>query len=76
MYQFARGEDPRILQNKHVRRSIGTQISWGIRFTNVEQVRKFIGDLAIEVTERMAIEKLQGKKICLTVSGMNIKFIP
>jgi hypothetical protein len=50
---YVRGEDERVLENKP-RQSLGADINWGIRFTNVEQVDTFLLNFSEEVYNRLA----------------------
>jgi len=49
------------------RRSVGTQISWGVRFFKLEEVKKFLFDLAAEVSKRMEQINVSGSRVTLKV---------
>ncbi|KAI8048784.1 hypothetical protein BDF22DRAFT_746510 [Syncephalis plumigaleata] len=65
LYKFVRGIDERPLQTATHRQSISTNVSWGVRFEHVDQVEKFIDDLAREVARRTAKENAAGRMIVL-----------
>ncbi|ORX58569.1 hypothetical protein BCR36DRAFT_409079, partial [Piromyces finnis] len=66
LYNLCRGIDDRELNSEsNERRSISAEITWGIRFNNDEQFKKFINDLAIEVSERMKRENKKGQKLTI-----------
>lgn len=67
LWNFARGVDDRSFQPLHTRKSIGTQLSWGVRFTEKEQVKGFLADVAKEVAKRMQEANVKGKRINLKI---------
>jgi nucleotidyltransferase/DNA polymerase involved in DNA repair len=53
LYDNCRGIDNRSLQYQQVRKSIGAEVNWGIRFTSMNQAREFLMKLSQEVADRM-----------------------
>lgn len=62
LYNSARGIDNRPLQLVHKRRTVGTQISWGVRFSELTQVNTFITDMAKEVSKVFGCCKLSNAR--------------
>lgn len=54
VYDCARGVDNRQLDGDQQRKSVGSEISWGVRFDNLEQRDHFIQELATEVMARLS----------------------
>ncbi len=52
------------------RKSVGTQISWGVRFSELAQVQRFLDDMAREIQKRMKEVNARGKRINLKVSAL------
>lgn len=52
--QYARGQDDRTLQFRKIRKSIGAEVNWGVRFADTTQAHAFLRKLAAEVAARMA----------------------
>lgn len=52
MYQFCRGIDIRVIENT-LRKSIGAEVNWGIRFETDAQFETFLRSLAVEVGRRL-----------------------
>eukprot|EP01032_Pedospumella_encystans_P012698 gene12698-14671_t len=52
LYDFCWGRDERVLENKP-RQSVGSDINWGIRFVNNEQVEHFLKEYCAEVYDRL-----------------------
>ena len=67
LFNYARGIDEREVEVEHVRKSIGTQLSWGVRFQTDDQLKSFLLDLAKEVSNRLKAESIKGKKMTLYV---------
>eukprot|EP01127_Copromyxa_protea_P020628 TRINITY_DN691_c2_g1_i3.p1 TRINITY_DN691_c2_g1~~TRINITY_DN691_c2_g1_i3.p1 ORF type:complete len:294 (+),score=50.86 TRINITY_DN691_c2_g1_i3:962-1843(+) len=67
IFNHARGIDNQPLKLVHKRRTVGTQISWGVRFQSVEQVDKFIIDMAAEVSKRLKQLELVGLHVTLKI---------
>eukprot|EP01126_Amoeba_proteus_P056865 TRINITY_DN7201_c0_g3_i8.p1 TRINITY_DN7201_c0_g3~~TRINITY_DN7201_c0_g3_i8.p1 ORF type:complete len:355 (-),score=108.57 TRINITY_DN7201_c0_g3_i8:145-1209(-) len=74
LFERSRGVDPSELKLIHVRRSVGTQISWGVRFSEFSQVFKFISDMASEVGKRLQRIGVSGKHITLKILKKNNNF--
>lgn len=70
LYEHVRGIDDRELDPEQNRKSVGTEISWGVRFETIEQRDTFIKQMAEEVFER-----LQALEPRLTAKKMVVKLI-
>lgn len=53
LYRKVRGEDDRIVGTTAERKSVGSEVSWGVRFASVGQCRRFLDELGGEVWQRM-----------------------
>ncbi|KAJ3123707.1 deoxycytidyl transferase [Nowakowskiella sp. JEL0407] len=67
LYNYCRGIDDRVLSKSPVRRSVGTDVNWGIRFDDVDQVIQFLKQLANEVSTRLENVRVEGKMVTLKV---------
>ncbi|RKP06391.1 hypothetical protein THASP1DRAFT_31791 [Thamnocephalis sphaerospora] len=76
LYNYCRGVDDRPLQVEVKRQSIGTNISWGVRFDCAEQVQRFVGELAAEVARRAAAEDVKGKLISFKLYKRHVDAAP
>jgi len=71
IYDFARGIDERLIdEGLQQRKSVGTEISWGVRFDSAEQRDHFIHELASEVMTRLAAAGPS-----MTAKKMNLKLM-
>jgi nucleotidyltransferase/DNA polymerase involved in DNA repair len=66
LLSFAQGSDDRVLENK-IRQSLGSDINWGIRFTEQFQVDRFLLEFSEEVFERMTVNDLCASHITVNV---------
>lgn len=64
LYNFCRGVDDRVLENKG-RQSLGCEINWGIRFQTSAQVESFFRELCDYVGKKLAKSKLLGHQITI-----------
>jgi nucleotidyltransferase/DNA polymerase involved in DNA repair len=62
--EFAAGNDPRRWEPP-VRKSVGAQATWGVRFDTEEGVQTFLQQLAETVAERMSRAGVRGKSVQL-----------
>jgi nucleotidyltransferase/DNA polymerase involved in DNA repair len=67
LFQFARGVDDRSLKTEIDRKSVGTQISWGVRMVNQDQVNAFLTDLSAEVCKRLSEIAMIGSRVTLRI---------
>eukprot|EP01122_Echinamoeba_exundans_P018044 TRINITY_DN9964_c0_g1_i1.p1 TRINITY_DN9964_c0_g1~~TRINITY_DN9964_c0_g1_i1.p1 ORF type:complete len:766 (+),score=136.72 TRINITY_DN9964_c0_g1_i1:239-2299(+) len=67
LYDFSRGRDDRPVQTQHKRKSVGTQISWGVRLFTLDDVKKFLNDVAQEVSKRLKEINSKGSRITLRI---------
>ena len=75
LYEFARGNDTRpFLENEGndsisegVKKSVSTDVNYGIRFDTNEQVNEFFGRLSTELCDRLKKYNLKGVKLTLKV---------
>mmetsp|Transcript_3086 Transcript_3086/g.9736 ORF Transcript_3086/g.9736 Transcript_3086/m.9736 type:complete len:454 (+) Transcript_3086:163-1524(+) len=64
---FACGRDDRPWESRPVRKSVGAQASWGVRFALASEAEHFVHQLAGEVASRLAAGKLRGRSVTLKV---------
>ena len=55
LFTYARGIDARKWEARPVRKSVGAQVTWGVRFDNEAQVMRFVEQLAEEVAARLVV---------------------
>lgn len=67
LFEFSRAKDGRPLKSEQDRKSVGTQISWGVRMINQEQVDAFLVDMSAEVCKRLAEIQMIGSRVTLRV---------
>ncbi|KAI9274686.1 hypothetical protein BDA99DRAFT_498241 [Phascolomyces articulosus] len=67
LYEFARGIDERPLKHEQERQSVSADISWGVRFETDEQAKRFMEELADEVSKRLLSIERKGKRITLNI---------
>ena len=65
LYDKARGKDDRQLEYEHVRKSIGIEVNYGIRFTSWDEVQLFLERLSEELSGRMKRLSLEARSITL-----------
>ena len=53
LFRKARGEDDRSVGMQSDRKSVGSEVSWGVRFASTGQCRRFLEELGAEVWQRM-----------------------
>ena len=75
LYQFCRGLDDRILENK-ARETVGAEVNWAVRFRNDQEVHTFLNDLAREVFTRMSESKIISNSMTLKCKKRNYKGEP
>ncbi|XP_068226891.1 DNA repair protein Rev1-like isoform X1 [Palaemon carinicauda] len=65
LYYYCRGIDDRPVKSEHMRKSVSAEVNYGIRFTNQDDVTRFMKELAAEVESRLNAVNLKGK--CITL---------
>ena len=50
LYQYCRGNDERELKDNEVRKSVSTEVTWGVRFSENDKAEKFVLDMCSEVS--------------------------
>lgn len=65
LYQFCRGIDTKPLVYGHIRKSVSTEVNYGIRFTKQSELETFLKQLCTEVHNRLIEIKRRGKSITL-----------
>lgn len=65
LFQLSRGVDPRPLCANKERKSISTQISWGVRYQTDEQIKAFLEDLSRELKKRLEEISMMTKRVAL-----------
>lgn len=53
LYDKIRGQDDRRVSSDSDRKSVGSEVSWGVRFASVAQCRRFLEEMCEEVWQRM-----------------------
>ena len=53
LYDLCRGKDDKTLDSEEERKSVSAEINYGIRFTDIIEAEKFIGQLSDEVCKRL-----------------------
>eukprot|EP01105_Mastigella_eilhardi_P007997 TRINITY_DN1978_c0_g1_i2.p1 TRINITY_DN1978_c0_g1~~TRINITY_DN1978_c0_g1_i2.p1 ORF type:complete len:326 (+),score=78.24 TRINITY_DN1978_c0_g1_i2:931-1908(+) len=67
LFNSTRGLDSQPLRLVQPRKSVGTQISWGVRYETDEQMKAFLSDMAAEVSKRMQAANVKGENISLRI---------
>eukprot|EP01080_Neovahlkampfia_damariscottae_P001135 gene1135-10649_t len=65
VYNYARGLDSRKLDFENIRKSVGFDINWGIRFEKTDEILKFFQQLSIEISTRLKSVQVKGKHFSL-----------
>jgi len=65
VFGYARGIDKRPWQPRPPRRSVGAQVSWGVRFKDEEEVYVFLTKLCNELVSRMERYDVKGRSVNL-----------
>lgn len=65
LYQFCRGIDIKPLVFDQIRKSVSTEVNYGIRFTKQSELETFLKQLCTEVHSRLTEIKRRGKSITL-----------
>lgn len=60
LFNSSRGYDQTPLETMPERKSIGVEVNWGIRFTDVEKAERFFGFVCSELSNRMAQGGIKG----------------
>jgi len=68
LYKHCRGDDERVLEFEHVRKSVSAEVNYGIRFQTHEECKHFITELAQEVQARLEAIGKEGR--CITLKLM------
>ncbi|KAK3240013.1 hypothetical protein CYMTET_50109 [Cymbomonas tetramitiformis] len=67
LYSFSRGMDLRKWEERPARKSVGAQVTWGVRFEEQAEAVKFMNDLAHEVAGRMESLKVKGRTVSIKI---------
>lgn len=70
LYDYCKGVDNEPVTEKYVQNSVGAAVNWGVRFTDFDNVVRFVHQLSEEVACRLAglsKEGKQGKQVTLRV---------
>ncbi|KAH3756403.1 DNA repair protein [Pelomyxa schiedti] len=68
LHDFSFGLDHRKICPFHERKSISAEVTWGIRFTTMEEVYQFVQRLSDEVTERLVSANQSTSTVTLKVA--------
>ncbi|KAG2378548.1 hypothetical protein C9374_008187 [Naegleria lovaniensis] len=67
LFNYLRGIDRRGFFDDSARKSVGVEVNYGIRFSELKQVYEFIDKLSVEISNRLKSEQIKGKAIVLKV---------
>ena len=68
LYNYCRGIDDRPINFEQERKSVSAEVNYGIRFDNLIEMEKFLGQLSDEVAMRLVKSgNLKGRQITLKV---------
>ncbi|KAJ9625600.1 deoxycytidyl transferase [Taxawa tesnikishii (nom. ined.)] len=67
MWEYARGIDRTEVGDQVVRKSVSSEVNWGVRFENQEQVDEFIESLCGELHKRLLKGKVKGRQLTMKV---------
>uniref|UniRef100_A0A7I4CIB7 DNA repair protein REV1 n=1 Tax=Physcomitrium patens TaxID=3218 RepID=A0A7I4CIB7_PHYPA len=67
LWSYARGIDTREVQQAQIRKSIGAEVNWGVRFLVPEDAHRFLVTLSTEVATRLQTAAVKGRTITLKV---------
>jgi DNA repair protein REV1 len=67
LWNSSRGIDHTALTPVQARRSIGAEVNWGLRFTDLPNAIVFIGKLSEEVARRLSEAGLQGRSLVMKI---------
>lgn len=67
LWEYARGIDRKEVGDIEIRKSVSTEVNWGVRFENQEQVDEFIASLCTELNKRLVKEGVRGKQLTLKI---------
>lgn len=65
LWDASRGIDTRRVAPPAVRKSLGAEVNWGVRFDSPQDATRFLGKLAEEVWTRMGAAGVQGRSLTL-----------
>ena len=65
LYNYARGLDDRELKTSKERKSISTEINFGIRLSTMDDAESLVGDLAAELEKRARSARVKGTLVTL-----------
>lgn len=67
LWDMAHARDSRVVQPPQLRKSMGAEVSWGVRFNSHEDAEAFLAKLSGEVSSRLSEAGVQGRCITLKV---------
>jgi DNA repair protein REV1 len=66
-FEYAFGDDKRVVCPVTERKSVGAEINWGVRFESSEDAEKFLKSISQQVSDRLEHVKMKGKCITLKI---------
>lgn len=67
LWDYARGIDRTEVGEQVVRKSVSTEVNWGVRFVTQEQVDEFIRSLCDELQKRLIRERVKGRQLTVKI---------
>ncbi|KAL2814498.1 hypothetical protein BJX63DRAFT_392507 [Aspergillus granulosus] len=67
LWEYARGIDHTEVGNEAIRKSVSTEVNWGIRFVTQDQADDFVRSLCEELHRRLVENLVKGKQLTLKV---------
>ncbi|KAF8424890.1 DNA damage repair protein Mus42 [Tirmania nivea] len=67
LWSFAHGIDHAEVGNVPERKSVGADVSWGVRFETQAQAEEFLHNLVVELHRRLVEAKVKGKQVTVKI---------
>lgn len=67
IWDYSRGIDRQEVGEQVVRKSVSTEVNWGIRFRNQEEAETFMYSLCEELSRRLVEQNVKGKQITMKI---------
>lgn len=67
LWDYSRGFDKQEVGDQVVRKSVSTEVNWGIRFRNQEEAETFMTSLCEELSRRLIEQCVKGKQVTMKI---------
>ncbi|KAK6864703.1 hypothetical protein PG990_005857 [Apiospora arundinis] len=67
LWEYARGIDRAEVGDQPIRKSVSSEVNWGIRFINQEEAEEFVFNLCKELERRLLNEQVKGKQLTIKI---------